>query len=142
MVSRREVLAGGVVGSFTGRAADHSEEQEATQEGQREIQRAVHDVRQSLDTAFNTLSLATAPSIAALRRNFEGFLRANTKFPDFCEIGIGVFYDVYDWHIRTRQQVVVRRQQDNRYTIQFMLTTLILRYEHEATFIGVPYDKA
>jgi hypothetical protein len=142
MLSRREVLAGGVVGSLTGSAADHSEEQEANREGQREIQRAIRDLQHSLDTAFNTLSLATAPSITTLRRSFEVFLRANTKFPDFCDIGIGVFYDVYDWHIRTRQQIVVTRQQDARYTIQFMLTTLILRYEQEPSFIGVPFDKA
>ena len=135
MLSRREVLAGGVVGSFAGgpAAASHEQRQE-----ERDIERSLQAIQRSIDNAFTT----TAGSVTSLRRSFELFLRSNTKFPDFCDIGIGVFYDVYDWHIRNGQQIMVTRQADNRYTIQYMFTTLILRHENEASYIGVPYDKA
>ncbi len=77
--------------------------------------------------------------IATLRRNFDQFIRANGKFPDFCDVGTSVFYDVYDWHVRNRQQIIVTRQ-ESRYTIQFMFTTLLLRYENDANYVGFPYD--
>lgn len=142
MLSRREVIAGGVVGSLAGGAAPPAEEQ---QEQQIAILRGMAEdidrLQSSFDRAFNTLSLSVGP-IAQLRRVFEQFLRSNGKFPDFCEVGAQVFYDVYDWHIRNRQQVVVMRQPDNRYSIQFMFTTLILKFENEVSFVGYPFDKA
>lgn len=140
MLSRREVLSGGMVGSLAAGPAV-IEEQNADKEGQRDIQRAVQGVGRSLDQAFNTLTLSVG-TVGTLRRAFEIFLRSNTHFPEFCDIGTAVFYDVYDWHIRNRQQIIVVRQPDNRYTIQFMFTTLVLRQENESNFIGIPYDKA
>lgn len=141
MLSRREVLAGGLVGSLAGDPVERVEEQQADRDGQREIERAIRGVSQTLDRAFNSVSLSTG-FIAALRKNFEGFIKSNGKFPDFCEVGLAVFYEVYDWHIRHRQQIVVVRQADNRYTIQFMFTTLLLKHENEPNYIGYPYDKA
>ena len=140
MLSRREMLAGGMVGSLAA-APPPPEEQPSDREGQREIRQAIDRVQGSLDRAFNSLSLATGV-IAALRTAFEQFLRANGKFPDYCDIGINVFFDVYDWHVRNRQQVTVTRTTDNRYLIQFMFTTLILRHENDRNFVGAPYDKA
>lgn len=49
---------------------------------------------------------------------------------------------VYDWHVRNRQAIIATRQADNCYTIQFMFTTLVLRFENDVNFVGVPYDKA
>ncbi|HYU79438.1 MAG TPA: hypothetical protein VEK56_10670 [Vicinamibacterales bacterium] len=137
MVSRREVITGGVVGSLAG-LPPAIEEQSADREGQREIQRAIQNVEGVLHRAFDTVSLSMGP-IATLRRNFDQFIRANGKFPDFCDVGTSVFYDVYDWHVRNRQQIIVTRQ-ESRYTIQFMFTTLLLRYENDANYVGFPYD--
>ena len=140
MLSRREVLAGGMVGGLAGSAAD-SEEQAADKDGQRQIEKAIQNLEAALDRGFNALSLSLGP-IGLLRRAFELFIKSNGHFPEFCDIGTGVFYDVYDWHVRNRQQIIVVRQPDNRYTIQFMFTTLVLRFENEPNFIGIPYDKA
>lgn len=137
MVSRREVITGGVVGSLAG-VPPAVEEQSADREGQREIQRAILNVEGVLRRAFDSVSLSMGP-IATLRKNFDQFIRANGKFPDFCDIGTSVFHDVYDWHVRNRQQLVVVRQGD-RYTMQFMFTTLVLRHENDANYIGFPYD--
>lgn len=142
MLSRRDVIAGGVVGSLAGGSAAQAEQQQAEVVGAlRQIEDHLEQLVSSFDRAFNTASLAVGP-IGRLRDLFEQFLRSNGKFPDFCEIGVRVFFDVYDWHIRNRQPLVVLRQADNRYTIQFMFTTLILRYEYQLDFVGNPYDKA
>ena len=143
MLSRRDVIAGGVVGSLAGGSASpaEAEQNEAIAAALRQIEEHLEQLRSQFDRAFNTISLSAGP-IGRLREVFEQFLRSNGKFPDVCEIGAGVFYDVYDWHIRNRQQLVVLRQADNRYTIQFMFTTLILKFENQANFVGYPYDKA
>jgi hypothetical protein len=49
--------------------------------------------------------------------------------------------DVYDWHVKNRQQLVVTRGPDGRYWLQFMFTTLIMRGEQDPNYIGIPYDK-
>jgi hypothetical protein len=140
MLSRREVLAGGIVGGLAGESsASPSEEQQADREGQREIQRAIQGIAGSITNAFPPVADRNIPT---LRKSFETFLRSNGKFPDYCDIGTNVFYEIYDWHIRNRQQMVVTRQVDNRYSIQFMFTLLILRHENEPNYIGFPYDKA
>lgn len=140
MLSRREILAGGFAGGLVADSGA-SEEQAGEREALRQIEQAIESVESTLSRAGNTLPLSQG-FIAALRKNFDNFIRSNGKFPDFCDVGLSCFYQVYDWHVRNRQQIIVTRQVDNRYTIQFMFTTLILRFENEAGFIGIPYDKA
>jgi hypothetical protein len=140
MLSRREVLSGGVVGGLA-RNASSAAEQPGDREGLRQIEKAIQDLENTMNRSFNTISLSIGP-IGMLRRNFELFIKSNGHFPEFCDVGTGVFYDVYDWHVRNRQAIIVVRQPDNRYTIQFMFTTLVLRFENEPSFIGLPYDKA
>jgi hypothetical protein len=142
MLSRRELIGGGVVGSLAGTTSpDAGADAQVERADIKDLQSAINQVHSSIDRAFNTISLSIGP-IAKLREVFEQFLRSNGKFPDFCDVGAFVFYDVYDWHIRNRQAMVVMRQPDNRYTIQFMFTTLILKFENQVNFIGYPYDKA
>jgi hypothetical protein len=140
MLSRREVLSGGVVGGLARNAASAAE-QPGDREGLRQIEKAIQDLEATLTREFSAISLSFGP-IGMLRRNFELFIKSNGHFPEFCDVGTGVFYDVYDWHVRNRQAITVVRQPDNRYTIQFMFTTLVLRFENEPSFIGLPYDKA
>jgi hypothetical protein len=140
MLSRRDVLSGGVVGGLA-RNASSAAEQPGDREVLRQIEKAIQDLEATVNRGFNALSLSLGP-IGLLRRAFELFIKSNGHFPEFCDIGTGVFYDVYDWHVRNRQQIIVVRQPDNRYTIQFMFTALVLRFENEPNFIGIPYDKA
>jgi hypothetical protein len=71
----------------------------------------------------------------------EVFFKTNQKFPDFIDVGLAVFLDVFDWHVKNRQQANITRGPDSRYWIQFMFTTLILRAEHAENYIGIPFDK-
>ncbi len=78
--------------------------------------------------------------IDRLREQMAQFLRSNFKFPDVCDVGCDVFYNVYDWHVKNGQEPSVGRLPDGRYAIPFMFTRMILRPETEATFVGYPYD--
>jgi hypothetical protein len=140
MLSRRDLITAGVVGGVAPGAAPPVEQPVADRDGQREIARRIGEVQDILRGAFQTSSLSHGV-IAKLRADMEQFLRAHTKFPDFIEIGVGVFVEVYDWHVKNRQQLTVSRLGDGRYAMLFMFTTLILRPEQDRNFVGVPYDR-
>ncbi len=155
MLSRRELITAGVAGGFY--AAPHSdaaaravseppdataaEEQQADREGQREIARRVAEVDQTLSRALLTNSLSFG-HVGRVRDQMQQFFRGQAKFPDFIDVGIAVFMDVNDWHVKNQQQMVVTRAPDGRYWLQFMFTTLVVRPEVEPNYISAPYDKA
>lgn len=145
MLSRRELLSAGMAGGLTSPSAAPpatvAAQSPAELEVLREIARNLQGVDRSVAQAWLSNSI-TFGLVAKLRGAFEIYFRSNQKFPDFVEIGIAVFMDVYDWHIKNRQQLMVTRGPDSRYWITFMFTTLILRAEHEPNHIGIPYDKA
>ena len=144
MLSRRDLMTAGFAGGVAvgaGREAPAETVQgQPDREGQREIARRIAEIDDTISRAL--LSNGVTFGLAAkVRAQMESFFRTNQKFPDFVDIGVGVFMDVYDWHIRNRQQLVVTRGPDGRYWMQFMFSTLILRAEYDAGFIGIPYDK-
>jgi hypothetical protein len=57
------------------------------------------------------------------------------------EIGVDVFYEVYDWHVRHQQQIQITRIAEQRFAIQWMFTQLILRYEQDPKYLGIPFDR-
>jgi hypothetical protein len=145
MVSRRELITAGVAGTFTvapsADALPVGEEQQADREGQREIAKQIQNVEGVLRSAHLSSSLAHG-FVSKLRGDMETFLRANSKFPDFIEVGVAVFFDLYDWHVKHHQQLMVTRLGDGRYAMQFMFSSLILRPEQDRNYIGIPFDKA
>lgn len=142
MLSRRDLIAAGVIGGLAAAPGEAGViEQEADREGQREIARQIRQVEDALRDALLSNSLDQG-FVAKLREQMQQFFRSNTKFPDFIDVGMNVFLDIYDWHVRNRQQLVIQRGPDGRYWIQFMFTNLILRAEVDASHIGIAYDKA
>jgi hypothetical protein len=144
MLSRRELIAAGVTGGLT-TTADAGpaipETQPSDREGLRDVQRAIEKVDTTLRSSLQSNS--TAYGLAGkVRGAMEQFFRTNAKFPDFIDIGLAIFMEVYDWHVKNRQQLMVTRGADGRYWMQFMFTTLILRAEVDPAYMGVPYDKA
>jgi hypothetical protein len=146
MLSRRELIAAGVAGGLAAPGAApaaivETGEQDATRDGQREIAREIQSVDSTLKNAFLTSSVAHG-IIVRLRADMETFLRANAKFPDYFEVGVAVFYEIYDWHVKYNQPVVVSRLTDGRYALQFMFSHLILRPDQDRNHVGVPTDRA
>ena len=149
MLSRRDLITVGVVGSVGPAAASATpssapaaaEQQAADRDGQREISRRIAEVHEVLRTEFQTATLSYGV-VARLRSDMEQFVRAHTKFPDYIEIGVGVFIDVYDWHVKNGQELRVSRMGDGRYHMLFMFTTLILRSEQDRNYVGAPFDRA
>ena len=144
MISRREVVTAGVLGTLTGGTAAPAEaaEQERDYSGElTRIQNEIGNLRGTLDRALVGPTLSTG-FIADIRERFTTHLRSTGKFPDLMEIGTAVFYDVYDWHVRHQQQIQIQRISEQRFAIQFMFTQLIVRWEQDQRYLGQPYDRA
>jgi hypothetical protein len=82
----------------------------------------------------------SVPAAEKLRQSMSTFLRAQQKYPDFIDVGQGVFLAVYDWHVRNHFQMNVGRSADGRYGIVYLFTRLILRPDVDEMYIGLPYD--
>jgi hypothetical protein len=150
MISRREVVTAGVLGTFAGSTVDLPAEArverakvEAAQDDAGII-RALNQINQELQRlggVVDTTSKVVTGYLSDIRLRYTQHLRAAGKFPDFMEIGTDPFYEVYDWHIRHQQPVQITRISEQRFAIQWMFTQLIVRFEVESKFLGVPFDR-
>lgn len=160
MMTRRALVATGALGALSAAAGEASMADpaavgtpapaEAAVAGQpadvvsaqalREIRAELAELRRTLAEGLLGPSLSAGGSVTELRRQFGIFLRSNQKFPDYCEVGSGVFTDLYDWHVRHGQSLEVTRQ-DGRMALRFMFTWLVLRPDQDAAFVGIPYDR-
>jgi len=144
MFTRRQIVTHGTIGAFAAAAIPAPAEAVPAQDNSdvvAELKRFEQIVQRPLSDAFesNTLAFGQVPK---LRDLFTSFLKANQKFPDFCDVGMNVFYDIYDWHVKYQQPLQVGRNPDNRLTIHFMFTTLIVKSEMDPNYIGAPFDRA
>jgi hypothetical protein len=143
MLTRRELITGGVAGSVV--PIGHAESVEGVQ-SRAEVD-ALQDIARQIGEVDNTLSQGMLSNAVVfglagkVRGPMETFFRTTQKFPDFIDVGYNVFMDVYDWHVKNNQQLVITRGPDGRYWLQFMFTTLIMRAEQDPNYIGIPYDK-
>jgi len=144
MISRREVVTAGVLGTLAGSTAEGAGVQDQDDAQTRAV---LNQINQRLIQINATLeSTLRGPGTGAgfitdIRERLTTHWRSAGKFPDFMEVGTSVFYDVYDWHVRHNQQIQIVAIAEQRFAIQFMFTQLIVRWEQAANFIGIPYDR-
>jgi hypothetical protein len=84
---------------------------------------------------------AGCPTLERVRDALRVFIKSNSRYPDYLDVGLDVWEDVYDWHVRYRQPLNVARLPDGRYGMAFMFSTLVLRHEMAPNYIGPGYDK-
>jgi hypothetical protein len=79
---------------------------------------------------------ADPPLLQNIREVQRVYLRTNQKFPEYIEIGITVWEQLYDWHIRTRQTLNITRLPDGRYGMPALLSTFVLRPDAQPNYVG------
>jgi hypothetical protein len=99
------------------------------------VAKAINDLNTTVQHAVQT-----SPELGRIREQQRTFLRANQKFPDFIEVGVGVWESVVDWHIRHQQPLSVSRSAEGRYIMTVAFTTLILRPELSENYVGPGMD--
>lgn len=141
MISRRDVLTGGVFGAAVGSASDAAAQSDPRVADElarirRQQELLLAEVRQSNSGCFT----GTCDAVTRVREAAALFLRASQKYPDQVDVSPDVFTDLYDWHVRNRQPLTLGRLADGRYTLLFMFTTVVLRPDASAGYVSAPYD--
>jgi hypothetical protein len=132
MLSRRELIAGGAGIHMAGgnAAAAQVEGQIASLRG---------DI-QSIRT-FLTANPVSTPVVDTLRDRQRQFLRVNQRFPECIDVGIRVWEQMQDWHIRNLRPLTIYRAGDGRWQMDFIMSVLVLRPEIKDEEVGHGYDR-
>jgi len=134
-MQRRNLVGGGMLAGAAALLGDPKPARGAQDDDSEAAARAIENLRTSLER-----QLAISPELERIREQQRVFLKANHKFPDFIEIGIDVWENVYDWHVRHRQPLTATRTADGRYVMTVMFTMLILRPEQISNYVGYGFD--
>jgi hypothetical protein len=136
VVDRRSLLNGTLfsgLAAFTPAQQSRSSSQDTGDD--MAVAKAINDLNTTVQRAIQT-----SPELARIRDQQRGFLKANQKYPDFIEVGISVWENVVDWHIRHQQPLSVSRSSEGRYIMAVGFTTLILRPELSDNYVGPGMD--
>ena len=141
MVGRRDMLGSGLLAGLSGAFGESPAVPPAPAAAEDTSEAAANaiDRLRALVERSSTPAAASA-SIALIRQQQRTYIRSHDKYPDFIEVGLGVFEEVYDWHVRYQQPITAARLADGRYTIGFMFTNLILRPDQALEYVGFGFD--
>ena len=135
MMTRREVVTGGLVGFAGGRGSGIPAAED------KDTAAVLRDILEEIRKQRTSCRAGDCTTIEQIRGQQRFFIKANNKYPDYIDVGIGPWEDVYDWHVRFAQPLNITRTPDGRYAMMFMFTNIVLRPEMLANYIGLGYDK-
>jgi hypothetical protein len=138
MLSRRELIAGGAAAHMA--RGDAAAAQGGDRGGDADSARALKGISDILDQ-IRGQSAITTPVVAQLRDRQRQFYRINQRFPECIDVGIRVFEQMQDWHIRHLRPLNINRGGDGRWQMDFILSVLVLKHELPDNEIGQPYDR-
>jgi len=145
MMNRREMVTAGMLGTLGTAsmpelaAAQNPQSDAILKEGLANLEDGLEGVKDAVDQLRG--NSMNSGGVGLVKIELQRYLKTSGRFPEFCEIGVAIFMDVYDWHVRNQQQIQITRGQDQRMVIRFMFTQLILRWENAETYVGPAYDR-
>jgi len=138
MVGRRDVLGSGLLAGLSGAFPSAEPAAAAPEDTSEAAANSVDRLRTLIERQSTPGTASTA--VALIRQQQRTYIRAHDKYPDFIEVGLGVWEEVYDWHVRYQQPITASRLADGRYIIGFMFTSLILRPDQAPEYVGFGFD--
>jgi hypothetical protein len=148
MMNRREMVTAGMLGTLgTTSMPELAQAQAQSQEGEGILRQGFKDLDDNLDEMNRALDQGLRGNsmnfggVGLVKAEIQRYLKTSGRFPEFCEIGVSIFFDIYDWHVRHQQQILITRGQDQRFVITFMFTQLILRWENAEGYVGPAYER-
>jgi hypothetical protein len=141
MVERRAMMGGGLVAGLTAALMGEPAAAAAVvSDDSQQISGSIDQLRKTFEGQFDQTYSSLWRGVTRIRQQQRTWMRSTMKFPDFIEIGIDTWENLYDWHVTHQQPLSMGRAADGHYTMVFMFTTLILRPEQAADYVGFPYD--
>jgi hypothetical protein len=141
MVQRRDLVGGGLVAGFASMMApaEAAAAGNAAADDERSTQ-AIDNLRETVERQFEQAYSSRWYGVSRVRKQQRTWLQATRKYPDFIEIGLDVWDNIWDWHVVYQQPLNVTRVADGRYAMTFMFTTLLLRSDQSPDFVGYAFD--
>ncbi len=138
MVQRRDLVGGGLVAGLASMVAPVAEADAAADDEQSTT--AINRLRETFERQFDQVYSSRWRGVSRVREQQRTWLMSTRKYPDFIEIGIDVWDNIWDWHVVYQQPLNVTRVADGRYAMSFMFTTLLLRSDQKPDFVGYAFD--
>ena len=138
MVQRRDLVGGGLVAGLASMMAPAAEADAAVDDEQSTT--AINRLRETFERQFDQVYSSRWRGVSRVREQQRTWLMSTRKYPDFIEIGIDVWDNIWDWHVVYQQPLNVTRVADGRYAMSFMFTTLLLRSDQKPDFVGYAFD--
>jgi hypothetical protein len=132
MLSRRELIAAGAGMHMAGGGA-------AAAQNDADIKALRGDIQEI--RSLLTASPVNTTTVTILRDRQRQFFRLNQRFPECIDVGIRVWENMQDWHIRNLRPLNINRGGDGRFQMEFIMSVLILKHELPENEIGQPYDR-
>jgi hypothetical protein len=143
MVERRDLVSGGLVAGLATLMTPRVEAgpPTAAADDDQASAAAINRFREAYERQFEQVYTTKWRGVSRVRQQQRTWMMATRKYPDFIEVGLDVWDNVYDWHVAYRQPLNVTRLADGRYAMSFMLfTTLLLRPDQNPDFVGYAFD--
>jgi hypothetical protein len=142
MMNRRDMLSAGLLGSLApaGGAEAQDQGEVILRQGLNGIDNSIDEFKNTVDQGMRGNSMNFG-GVALIKNELMRYLKQSGKFPEYIDIGTAIFFDVYDWHVRMQQQIQISRMADQRMSIQFMFTQLVLRWENAENYVSQAYDR-
>ena len=141
-MQRRSLVNGGLAAGMAALVAPARAEAGAGAAGggDADTTTAVHALQNTVQRMFDVANREPRTGLERIRRAQHDWLKSQQKYPDFLEVGLNVWDSLHDWHVRYQQPMSITRLDDGRYAMAFMFTTILLRSDMSADWIGFPFD--
>lgn len=150
MVARRKMIAGGLVAGLVGAVIPPSDDAAAatTAAGAAGAAPITADentpifqkILEELQLHRPTCGIESCLSLDSIRRQQHTYLKAHGRYPEFIDVGLGPWEDVYAWHIKYQVPVRIGLRADGYYGMLFTMTTLVLKPNMQPDYVGTAYD--
>jgi hypothetical protein len=139
MVERRAVMGGSLLAGLSTLMSPSGAEA-AAQSNLEGVSDSIDQLRRTVENQFTNVYTNKWQGVVRIRQQQHTWMKSTQKYPDFIEIGIDVWDNIYDWHVVHQHPVNMSRTSDGRYAMVFMFTTLLLRPDQAGDYVGFAFD--
>jgi hypothetical protein len=139
-MERRALVGGSFLAGLSTMMLPASAEAAAAQDDLQGVSNSIDRLRRTVEDQFGAIYTNKWNGVARIRQQQHTWMRSTQKYPDFIEIGVDVWDNIYDWHVVHQQPITMTRTADGRYTMVFMFTTLLLRPDQATDYVGFAFD--
>jgi len=146
MISRRDVVTGGIVAGAIGASPAEARGVEPTplpqqRDHEERMVSLLTEIRDEMRKPRPMCNANDCPEVERVRSEQRTFLKGRNKFPDYIDVGADVWDRLCDWHIRNGLPLQVARLADGRYAFPFYQTFVLLRVDVVNSYVSQGYDK-